>query len=100
MRVRSPYTEQVRVRALDDLVVDPGDEVDVDADLLPGFLEASWVPADPATEKAAARLAATLTKAGRRPWWAAPDEAPPGDTPPGNTPPGDALAGDSKGAVQ
>lgn len=95
MRVRSPYTEQVRVRALDDLVVDPGEEVDVDADLLPGFLEAGWVPADGAAEKAAGRLAATLTKAGRRPWWAAPDEAPPGDTPPG-----DALAGDSKGVQQ
>lgn len=60
MKVRSPYDEPVDQPWLG-RVVNPGQVVDIPADLLPNFVAAGWKPADPEASKAAKELDAAAS---------------------------------------
>jgi hypothetical protein len=52
-KVRSPYDEPVIVPWLDHRIVDPGQEVVVTPEQVPGFLAAGWTTVDTDNRKAA-----------------------------------------------
>lgn len=51
-KVRSPYSEPVIVPWLDNRIVDPGQEVVVTPDLVPGFIAAGWTPVETPARRA------------------------------------------------
>lgn len=53
MRVKSPYDEPRIVPLLGDLVVEPGQIVDIPEDTAAMFIAAGWTPTDVAAKKAA-----------------------------------------------